>query len=89
MMQSNSNLVDHLIIIGKKKQHKHLQRLLEKLKPSAGFRGVHEFDSAHIPSPNSEDPPNCWALPVVTNKHSSCTSKHQLPFNQGTHQVCE
>ncbi|KAK6783127.1 hypothetical protein RDI58_020923 [Solanum bulbocastanum] len=66
MMQSNNDLVDHWIGIGKKKQPKHLLRLLEKLKSSPGFRGVHKFDSAHIPSLNSENPPNCWALPVVT-----------------------
>ncbi|XP_019070647.2 uncharacterized protein [Solanum lycopersicum] len=66
MMQSNSDLVNHWIGIGKKKQPKHLLRLLEKLKSSPGFRGVHKFDSAHIPSLNSENPPNCWALPVVT-----------------------
>ncbi|KAF3659236.1 putative scarecrow-like protein 27-like [Capsicum annuum] len=66
MMQSNRDVVGHWIGMGKKKQPKHLLRILEKLKSSPGFRGVHEFDSAQIPSLNSEDPPNCWALPVVT-----------------------
>ncbi|CAN4127612.1 unnamed protein product [Withania somnifera] len=66
MMQSNCDVVGHWIGMGKKKQPKHLLPLLEKLKSSPGFRGVYEFDSAHIPSLNSEDPPNCWALPVVT-----------------------
>ncbi|XP_059277709.1 uncharacterized protein LOC132031834 [Lycium ferocissimum] len=66
MMQSNRDVVGHWIRMGKKKQPKHLLRLLEKLKSSPGFRGVDEFDSAQIPSLDSEDPPNCCALPVVT-----------------------
>ncbi|KAK4365207.1 hypothetical protein RND71_016565 [Anisodus tanguticus] len=66
MMQSNQDVVGHWIGMGKKEQPKHLIRLLEKVKSSPGFRGVHEFDHAQIPSLDSEEPPNCWALPIVT-----------------------
>ncbi|MCD9646795.1 hypothetical protein HAX54_036978 [Datura stramonium] len=66
MMQSNRDVVGHWIGMGKKEQPKHLVRLLEKVKTSPGFRGVYEFDHAQIPSLDSEEPPNCWALPVVT-----------------------
>ncbi|CAN4077956.1 unnamed protein product [Withania somnifera] len=66
MMQSNCHVVGHWIGIGRKEQPKHLIQLLEKVKSSPGFRGVHEFDHAQIPSLHSEEPPNCWALPIVT-----------------------
>nr|XP_016487312.1 PREDICTED: uncharacterized protein LOC107807447 [Nicotiana tabacum] len=66
MMQSNRDVVGHWIGMGKKEQPKHLIQLLEKVKSSPGFRGVYEFDHAQIPSLDSEEPPNCWALPVVT-----------------------
>ncbi|XP_015083415.1 uncharacterized protein LOC107026838 [Solanum pennellii] len=66
MMQSNCDVVDKWIGMGKKEQPKHLLKFLEKVKSSPGFRGVHEFDHAKIPSLDSEEPPNCWALPIVT-----------------------
>ncbi|WMV43632.1 hypothetical protein MTR67_037017 [Solanum verrucosum] len=66
MMQSNCDVVDKWIGMGKKEQPKHLIQFLEKVKASPGFRGVHEFDHAKIPSLDSEEPPNCWALPIVT-----------------------
>ncbi|OIT23029.1 PREDICTED: uncharacterized protein LOC109216816 [Nicotiana attenuata] len=66
MMQSNRDVVGHWIGMGKKEQPKHLIQLLEKVKSSPGFRGVYEFDHVQIPSLDSEEPPNCWALPVVT-----------------------
>ncbi|KAH0645891.1 hypothetical protein KY284_033775 [Solanum tuberosum] len=66
MMQSNCDVVDKWIGMGKKEQPKHLIRFLEKVKSSPGFRGVHEFDHAKIPSLDTEEPPNCWALPIVT-----------------------
>ncbi|KAL8492058.1 hypothetical protein ACS0TY_023615 [Phlomoides rotata] len=41
-------------------------QLLEKLNPSQGFEGVQKFDTYQVPSLDSEEPPNSWALPVVT-----------------------
>ncbi|KAL3642342.1 hypothetical protein CASFOL_013157 [Castilleja foliolosa] len=55
--------VDNLIRIGKKKQSKNLIELLHK---SVNFNGVREFDSSEIQSLSSQEPPNCWSLPVVT-----------------------
>lgn len=66
IMQSNRDVVDHWIEMGKKKQPKHLIQFLEKVKTTPGFRGVHEFDHVEIPSLESKEPPNCWALPIVT-----------------------
>ncbi|KAK6148370.1 hypothetical protein DH2020_019282 [Rehmannia glutinosa] len=57
------NEVDKLIQIGKNKQSNNLIRLLHK---SVNFDGVREFDSSEIRSLNSQEPPNCWSLPVVT-----------------------
>ncbi|CAN4077955.1 unnamed protein product [Withania somnifera] len=66
MMQSNRDVVGQWIGMGKKEQPKHLIKLLEKVKSSPGFKGVHEFDQTQIPSLDLEEPPNCWALPIVT-----------------------
>ncbi|KAI3454477.1 hypothetical protein Pfo_011140 [Paulownia fortunei] len=57
------NEVDKLIQKGKKKQSKNLIQLLHK---SVNFNGVREFDSNEIRSLHSQEPPNCWSLPVVT-----------------------
>lgn len=54
------------IRMGKKKQPKYLIQLLEKLNSTPGFEGVKKFDSDQVSSLESEEPPNCWALPVVT-----------------------
>lgn len=66
MMESNFDVSDHWIKLGKKRQPKNLIKLLENWNPTKGFMGVNDFDSEHIPSLDSEEPPNCWALPVVT-----------------------
>ncbi|GFP97462.1 hypothetical protein PHJA_001890300 [Phtheirospermum japonicum] len=55
--------LDRLIIKGKKKQSKNVIELLQK---SVNFNGVREFDSSEIQSLSSQEPPNCWSLPVVT-----------------------
>ncbi|CAA3008010.1 Hypothetical predicted protein [Olea europaea subsp. europaea] len=57
------NEVDKLIRIGKRQQPKNLIKLLSK---SNNFNGVREFDSNHVPSLHSQEPSNCWSLPVVT-----------------------
>lgn len=57
------NEVDKLIQTGKRQQPKNLIKLLSK---SNNFNGVTEFDSNHVPSLHSQEPPNCWSLPLVT-----------------------
>ncbi|KAL8041978.1 hypothetical protein ABFX02_09G020000 [Erythranthe guttata] len=59
------NEADKLIQKGRKKQPKNLKQLVMK---SENFNGVREFDSNEVPRLEyySEEPPNCWSLPVVT-----------------------
>ncbi|GAV83436.1 hypothetical protein CFOL_v3_26883 [Cephalotus follicularis] len=66
MMKNNCNATDHWRHRGKKKQPKHLIKLLEMSTISEGFKGVGEFDSDKILPIDCQQPPNCWALPVVT-----------------------
>ncbi|KAL0341510.1 UNVERIFIED_CONTAM: hypothetical protein Scaly_1813600 [Sesamum calycinum] len=55
--------VDKVIEMGKKHQPKDLIRLLEKFNDFSGVRG---FDSSQVPGLHSQEPPNCWSLPLVT-----------------------
>lgn len=48
---------------GERMQPENLINLLQKL---GNFRGVIDFDSSLVPSLHSQEPPNCWSLPVVT-----------------------
>ncbi|CAI9095837.1 OLC1v1031860C1 [Oldenlandia corymbosa var. corymbosa] len=66
MMQRNCDATGHWIRMGRKDQPKHVIRLLEKLCSSREFEGVNRFDSDLVHSLDSDEPPNCWALPVVT-----------------------
>lgn len=66
MMENNSDPTLHWIRMGEKKKPKQLIQLLEKSNYSQELKGVSEFDSHLVPSLDSEEPPNCWALPVVT-----------------------
>lgn len=66
MMKNNCDGTEHSISLGRKKQPKFLMQLLEKSTCSLGFTGVWEFDSPHVTSLEKVEPPNCWALPVVT-----------------------
>lgn len=66
MTQRNCDATGHWIKMGQKKQPKHAIQLLEKLNSSKEFEGVIQFDSDLVHSLDSEEPPNCWALPVVT-----------------------
>uniref|UniRef100_A0A0D3DMF0 DUF4220 domain-containing protein n=1 Tax=Brassica oleracea var. oleracea TaxID=109376 RepID=A0A0D3DMF0_BRAOL len=56
--------------LGRKKQPQNLIDLLEATDPiSKGFEGILEFDSDEVASlagSASGEPPNCWALPLVT-----------------------
>ncbi|KAK4437258.1 hypothetical protein Salat_0059700 [Sesamum alatum] len=54
---------DKVIEMGKKQQP---QNLLHLLNMFCNFRGVIEFDSLQVPSLHSQEPPNCWTLPLVT-----------------------
>ena len=66
MMKCKCDPTEHWIRMGGKKQPKYLIHLLETSTFSQGFRGVGEYDSNQVPSLDSEEPPNCWVLPVVT-----------------------
>lgn len=66
IMKKNCNATEHWIRMGKKQQPNHLVQLLQKSSSSQAFKGVKVFDSEQVPSLDSEEPPNCWALPVVT-----------------------
>ena len=65
MMRSNRDATDHWFQRGKKIEPKYIMKLLEKSTLSQGFKGVANFDSEQVPSLDMEEPPNCWALPVV------------------------
>ncbi|KAL0318480.1 UNVERIFIED_CONTAM: hypothetical protein Sangu_2004200 [Sesamum angustifolium] len=54
---------DKVIKIGMKQQPQNLLQLLNKF---GNFSGVREFDSLQVPSLHSQEPPNCWTLPLVT-----------------------
>ncbi|KAL3499557.1 hypothetical protein ACH5RR_038650 [Cinchona calisaya] len=66
MMRRNCDATGHWIRMGQKEQPKHAIQFLEKLNSSKEFEGVIHFDSDLVHSLDSEEPPNCWALPVVT-----------------------
>ncbi|KAL3497476.1 hypothetical protein ACH5RR_040208 [Cinchona calisaya] len=66
MIQRNCDIAGRWNRMGKRKQPKHAIQLLEKLNSSKEFEGVKQFDSDLVLSLDSAEPPNCWALPVVT-----------------------
>ncbi|KZV45335.1 hypothetical protein F511_04073 [Dorcoceras hygrometricum] len=66
MMGCDRDATGHWIRMGRKEQPRHLIRLLERLGTTRGFEGVYNFDSDQVPSLDLEEPPNSWALPVVT-----------------------
>ncbi|XP_059657517.1 uncharacterized protein LOC132304038 isoform X4 [Cornus florida] len=63
IMKNNRDATNHFIQKGKKQQPKYLKELLDQ---STAFMGVEKFDSDRVPFLNSEEPPNCWSLPVIT-----------------------
>ncbi|XP_059659035.1 uncharacterized protein LOC132305409 [Cornus florida] len=63
IMKNNRDATNHFIQEGKKRQPKYLKELLDQ---STTFTGVTKFDSHQVPSLASEEPSNCWSLPVVT-----------------------
>ncbi|KAL7597067.1 hypothetical protein Lser_V15G27547 [Lactuca serriola] len=67
MTENNSDATAHWIRMGEKQQPRNLIKLLEQSKCSSHvFKGVQEFDSDKVPSLGCGEPPNCWALPIVT-----------------------
>ncbi|CAN8257338.1 unnamed protein product [Cochlearia groenlandica] len=68
MVQSNREATDHWVEKGREKQPINLMELLERTTHiSKGFEGIKEFDSNQVASlAASGEPPNCWALPLVT-----------------------
>ncbi|CAA7015550.1 unnamed protein product [Microthlaspi erraticum] len=67
MARSNREATNHLIQKGRKKQPVSLIELLEATSPiSKGFEGIRDFDSDEVASLASGEPPNSWALPLVT-----------------------
>ncbi|PWA98047.1 hypothetical protein CTI12_AA023850 [Artemisia annua] len=66
MTENNCNATAHWIKMGETKQPRNLIKLLEHSNSKSSFSGVWEFDSDKVPSLCSREPPNCWALPIVT-----------------------
>lgn len=62
-LKSICSEADNMIQTGRTQQSQHLINLVSKF---VGFKGVGQFDSNQIPSLYSQDPPNCWTLPIVT-----------------------
>ncbi|KAL0355692.1 UNVERIFIED_CONTAM: hypothetical protein Sradi_4016100 [Sesamum radiatum] len=54
---------DKVIEMGKEQKPQNLIHLLNRF---GNFSGVTEFDSFQVPSLHSQEPPNCWSLPLVT-----------------------
>ncbi|CAH8387774.1 unnamed protein product [Eruca vesicaria subsp. sativa] len=67
MARSNREATEHLIQKGRKQQPVNLIELLEATTSiPKGFEGIWDFDSDEVASLASGEPPNCWALPLVT-----------------------
>ncbi|KAL4346459.1 hypothetical protein GQ457_17G020920 [Hibiscus cannabinus] len=66
MMKENRDATDYWRRKAMKRQPKYLMELLELSRPTEGFKGLTEFDSFKVPSLDTEEAPNCWALSLVT-----------------------
>ncbi|XP_052171480.1 uncharacterized protein LOC127787462 [Diospyros lotus] len=66
MMENNKNITEYWYLMGKRKQPENLIQLVEKSTSRQVLNGVSEFDNDEVPSLEAEEPPNSWALPVVT-----------------------
>ncbi|KAL8467180.1 hypothetical protein ACS0TY_036046 [Phlomoides rotata] len=64
VLKNMSHDADNMIQTGRKKQPRYL--VVHLLAKFGNFHGVKQFDSDQIPSLHSQEPPNCWTLPVVT-----------------------
>ncbi|XP_047945338.1 uncharacterized protein LOC125191943 [Salvia hispanica] len=64
MVMRICKMADRMIRVGKRYRPKSLIRLVRK---STNFSGVVQFDNnQEVPSLCSQEPPNCWSLPIVT-----------------------
>ncbi|OWM86446.1 uncharacterized protein LOC116192498 [Punica granatum] len=92
MMRNNWNTTEHFVKMGKKKEPKYLIRLLEDYH-SHGFGGVLKFDSDRVSTiyHAGEEPPRCWALPIVTLASIAVAipSIEQSMINQLLHSINE
>lgn len=66
MMKDNRDATARWMQKGEKKQPEHFIQLLEQSTCSQGFKGVLDFDSCLVPHLDQQEPPYCWALPIVT-----------------------
>lgn len=66
IIENNCHATHHWFSRGKIKQPENLLQILEKSPSLENIKGVFEFDSDNVPSLHPEEPPNCWALPIVT-----------------------
>ncbi|WOL17247.1 hypothetical protein Cni_G26036 [Canna indica] len=66
MIQSEREDTDRWIWKGTKKKPAHLIKLMSYATLSPVYQGVCEFDSRSIPSLVLDEPPNIWAMPLVT-----------------------
>lgn len=66
MTENNCDATAHWIRMGEKETPQNLIKLLDQLDSSSSFTGVQDFDSDKVPPLSPIEPPNCWALPIVT-----------------------
>ncbi|GMP77841.1 hypothetical protein CsSME_00033981 [Camellia sinensis var. sinensis] len=64
-LKNISKAADRFIVKARKQQPKNLIKLLQQ-KSTGGFECILDFHSDKVPSLDSQEPPNCWALPLVT-----------------------
>ncbi|XAR54960.1 hypothetical protein NMG60_11030313 [Bertholletia excelsa] len=66
IIENNCDATECWLSMGKKKQPKNLIKLLEKSNFLQECIKLSEFDTDQVPSLDTEEPANCWALPLVT-----------------------
>ncbi|CAL5416665.1 unnamed protein product [Camellia sinensis] len=64
-LKNISKAAGHFIIKANKQQRKNLIELLQQ-KSTGGFECILDYHSDQVPSLDSQEPLNCWALPLVT-----------------------
>ncbi|CAI9114891.1 OLC1v1015708C1 [Oldenlandia corymbosa var. corymbosa] len=68
MMQRNFDATEHWFRMGRMQQPKHdkLRSSSSSLSSNEYFEGVNQFDRSQVESLDTDEPPHCWDLPVVT-----------------------
>ncbi|THG09132.1 hypothetical protein TEA_006371 [Camellia sinensis var. sinensis] len=64
-LKNISKATDHFIVKANKQQPRNLIKLLQQ-KSTGGFECMLDFHSDKVSLLDSQEPPNCWALPLVT-----------------------